>query len=61
MNLCCNSEAARAKNCVEIERRPVTYGNGDDAGVLVVYECATCKRKHYVHEVKAFEIGVKGE
>jgi len=55
VNACCRKE----DNLKEVERRPVRYGNdGSDAGTLIVYQCQACQRRHYVHEVKPFQVGI---
>ena len=53
-NECCRENS----NLKEIERREAKYQDGSDAGPLVVYQCRVCQRKHYVHEVKPFVVGV---
>ena len=53
-NACCRADA----NLKEIERREVKNQDGSDAGPLVIYQCQVCQRKHYVHEVKPFVVGI---
>lgn len=57
VNACCREDA----NLKEIERRPVLNADGSDAGPLVIYQCQVCQRKHYVHEIKPFHIGLAGK
>jgi hypothetical protein len=54
INECCKN----ADNLKEIERKPVTYADGGDAGVLVTRHCEVCGRKHYEHQVKPLHVGV---
>ena len=56
VNACCKVDA----NLKEAERREVKNQDGSDAGPLVVYQCQVCRRRHYVHEVKPFHIGLTG-
>ena len=55
MNECCKNK----ENLREVERRPVFYSDGGDAGALVVYECKECHRKHYIHETVPMAVGVR--
>ena len=57
INACCKIDS----NLKEIERRETKYQDGSDAGLLLVYQCQVCQRKHYVHEVKPFTIGLTGQ
>ena len=57
VNACCQVEA----NLKEIERSETKDTEGADGGPLVVYQCQVCQRKHYVHEVKPFVIGLTGK
>ena len=57
VNPCCCLDA----NLHELERRQATYPDGSDAGPLITYRCQVCERKHYVHEVKPFVVGVSGK
>lgn len=55
INECCENESNR----VEIERRETRGPDGEDGGPLIVYRCAVCGRKHYVHEVAPIHVGLE--
>ena len=55
VNACCQIEV----NLKEMERHETKDAGGADGGPLIVYQCRVCQRKHYVHEVKPFSVGMK--